>query len=85
MKTIIRECDKCGNEDSIDCETGLCPSCEEELKNNVKKHLSKRNTTENKSKEIWDYCKTILADGVYIDEETEENALREIEFMIDNS
>ena len=25
--SIVGECDKCGNEDSIDCFTGLCPSC----------------------------------------------------------
>ncbi len=24
----IRECDGCGKEDNIDCESGLCPSCE---------------------------------------------------------
>lgn len=25
---IVRECDCCGFEDSIDCETGLCSVCE---------------------------------------------------------
>lgn len=25
---IIRNCDKCGKEDTIDCMSGLCPSCE---------------------------------------------------------
>jgi len=30
MKTIIRECDGCGNKDSIDCESGLCPECRKE-------------------------------------------------------
>lgn len=26
-KSIIRNCDGCSKEDTIDCETGLCPSC----------------------------------------------------------
>ena len=25
--TVIGNCDNCGNEDAIDCETGLCPDC----------------------------------------------------------
>ncbi len=29
MSGIIRECDKCGNEDSINPKNGLCTSCEE--------------------------------------------------------
>jgi NMD protein affecting ribosome stability and mRNA decay len=29
-KTIIRNCDKCGKEDTINCISGLCPSCEKE-------------------------------------------------------
>ena len=28
--SVVRQCDKCGNEDSISSETGLCPSCENE-------------------------------------------------------
>ncbi len=28
---VIRNCDNCLKEDSIDCETGLCPSCETEI------------------------------------------------------
>ena len=28
-KTVVRRCDKCGNEDSVDCVSGLCPSCRE--------------------------------------------------------
>ena len=28
--SIVRNCDKCNNEDSIDCMTGLCPSCLDE-------------------------------------------------------
>ncbi len=24
---IMRECDRCGNEDTIDIYTGFCPSC----------------------------------------------------------
>jgi hypothetical protein len=28
---IIRNCDNCLREDSINCKTGLCPSCETEI------------------------------------------------------
>jgi hypothetical protein len=28
MRTTIRKCDNCNKEDSINCITGLCPSCE---------------------------------------------------------
>lgn len=28
---IARNCDSCGNEDSIDTTTGLCPSCNNEI------------------------------------------------------
>lgn len=37
--TIVRECDKCGKEDSISCVTGLCPSCDSlnKIKPNYKK------------------------------------------------
>ena len=31
MNKIIRECDKCKKEDSINSITGLCPSCEEDI------------------------------------------------------
>jgi uncharacterized Zn ribbon protein len=24
---IVSECEECGNEDTIDCTTGLCPDC----------------------------------------------------------
>ena len=27
MRTLVRECDRCGKEDSIDMSTGLCPKC----------------------------------------------------------
>ena len=33
----IRQCDKCGNEDSVDCVSGLCPSCENEAEINLLK------------------------------------------------
>ena len=40
MESIIRNCDKCGNEDTINCVSGLCPSCENKEKeteiNNLK-------------------------------------------------
>ena len=39
MKTIIRNCDGCGKEDSIDCYSGLCPSC---LKNAEREELIDR-------------------------------------------
>lgn len=32
IDSIVGECDNCGNEDTIDCMTGLCPSCINKLK-----------------------------------------------------
>ena len=29
---IMRECDECGNEDTIDVNTGLCVSCNNKIK-----------------------------------------------------
>ena len=36
-----------------------------------------------KAKEIFDYCCSILANGVAIDKEIKAEAVKEIEFMID--
>lgn len=38
IRTIVRNCDRCGNEDSIDCVTGLCLSCrQKDCKHEYKK------------------------------------------------
>ena len=41
MKSVIRDCDGCGKEDSIDCNSGLCQTClkkcEDEIHNTTQK------------------------------------------------
>lgn len=40
MNKIIRNCDKCNNEDTINEITGLCPSCDND--NNIENLKNKR-------------------------------------------
>lgn len=42
---IISNCERCNNEDSISCFTGLCPSCEELEQDEEFKQLEKENNT----------------------------------------
>lgn len=51
---IIRNCDKCNNEDTISCITGLCISCEEEdKKENSCFHCEKEEGTHEVDGEYW--------------------------------
>lgn len=50
INSIIRNCDKCNKEDSINCVSGLCPSCEAE--NNLSKILNPNNKYKRTQKEI---------------------------------
>jgi len=73
-KTIIRKCDKCGNEDSINCDTGLCSGCEEEQGN--------ENKTYRVTIDLESYTAEIKAKS---EEEAKEIAIKEFENHLENN
>jgi len=60
MKTIIRNCDNCGNEDSVSCDSGLCPSCE-----NKEENINMKET-----EIMWDDLTEEVKEGIAMDRNT---------------
>ena len=73
---IIRNCDKCHNEDSINAVTGLCPSCEGKEKTEYFELLQKEN------EEIREDIYKILNDFLMSDER--DDVIHKVNLLIEN-